>query len=392
MQIPVFIILLQSDKNRVQHIEQNLLPALKDANFDDITIINAVEGKTYDVVWEFISNKMSIDPNYRARSGQIACYQSHLLVWREAIRRGINRFAVLEDDCVLSHPELLIPCIEELPSDYDFLWLYTPNHQLKNNNAVQIPNKHYINKSYHQWCTVAYLTNINFVSSILPGLLMMRNNIDNVLCSVLGSRNYKSFSCKSCPFSNGGQLTDKKTGRETANEMGSNIWSTKIIQLVQDTKYELVQSVLHCIDNPLEVQSESNRPIRHWSTKEMLELCRLRFPKIYEIALVNPDNQKLIGLLCILYQYGGQFWPGFSAESACNLSPSTTDLLFAPRDGSIVGWIGEIASCIQHPIWFEILFECFVSGFPEEIVVSKQSLLSKYNIGTPKFSLRFNKD
>lgn len=223
---PVYIITLQSDQRRVDHVHDALVPSLRRLGFEDIVVHAAVEGRTNDLEKSLAAHNLTPTTAFlrKCKRGQLACYASHFAVWQAAMERGLDRVLILEDDAIVNdgaEADLGL-ILAELPEDAGVLWLYTPKHQLRNGPSVSVPGLQHLNKAYNQWCLVAYLLTRTYMSRIVELLREMRCPVDNAL-NVLAKRGtVPGYSCKAPPFACTGQL-----GRSLKNEsLSSNIWTT----------------------------------------------------------------------------------------------------------------------------------------------------------------------
>lgn len=166
----VFVVLLRRDAQRVQHVERRLLPHLPNAH-----VMDAVDGAT-DALAEFMEHRrMRVSADWARlggrlgplKAGQLACTCSHVAVWEEVARRGLEAAVVLEDDATLvdpaAFPRGLERVLAELADLGDWDWCYLFHHPymhkdlpLARRRADGAPFAA-LQRAFPTWGTVAYV-------------------------------------------------------------------------------------------------------------------------------------------------------------------------------------------------------------------------------------------
>ena len=120
--IPIFIILLERDLERVNHVNNNLKPLLEDP-----IIFPAIDGKTDQIESIMKRENLEISNSFKEKAlrGQIGCYLSHYLLWKHIVDSNISEAIIFEDDANITDTfyNSLNKIKEELPVDYKFLYL-----------------------------------------------------------------------------------------------------------------------------------------------------------------------------------------------------------------------------------------------------------------------------
>src|SRR5262245_50047054 len=123
--VPVFVILLESNQDRYCHVHGDVVPKLPICNIVKATNAEANE------IREFLRDN-KIDIRYNPLTlGKLACAISHIRTWKEIVVRDFEHAIVLEDDIAIREGFAL--CIrklmKELPIDFDMVHLYVSEHR-----------------------------------------------------------------------------------------------------------------------------------------------------------------------------------------------------------------------------------------------------------------------
>tara|TARA_R100001163_G_C5067780_1_gene207184 strand:+ start:1458 stop:2210 length:753 start_codon:yes stop_codon:yes gene_type:complete len=199
MNIDYFIILLESELDRVDHVNNTIKSIIHDIN-----IRNAIDGRklTNNQITSLISEGY-LYPNYKVnprlqipfKKGQIGCALSHIKLWESIANNGNNKdsdyFVIMEDDIILfNNFKLLIKSIiDELPDDFDYCNLYRhPKFRNKNeleNQELKIKNKFTITKCFPTWGTVCYLISKKGAEKFINLCKPIFNTIDEMIIEII---------------------------------------------------------------------------------------------------------------------------------------------------------------------------------------------------------------
>lgn len=130
----------------------------------DVKFWRAVDGSKDAKVKNLVH---SIKPKYPMNEGMIGCYLSHLNVYKDADKKGYERFLVLEDD-LLIHKELdkVLNNLLKVKEDWSLLYLCTPDWNWRNNkNNVVEGQPYYRGKRIDGTC--GYAINRKVVKEII---------------------------------------------------------------------------------------------------------------------------------------------------------------------------------------------------------------------------------
>jgi len=222
-QIPVHVILLYSDEKRIQHVENNVKN-----NINSVNILKAVSDKN-EINKCIKKFSITIDSKYKKTCtiGQLGCTFSHMLLWKNMVDNNIKEMIVLEDDVEIpsDYEDKIKNIVNELPEDYDFLYLFVHPVIIKNMESVEnqkytIPGKKLIVKGYKTWGTVGYLLTLKTAKMLLENFKNLRTNVDTQITGII--HEYKVFSVRDKFLSTVGQLRSKKKSKE----LKSNVWGT----------------------------------------------------------------------------------------------------------------------------------------------------------------------
>lgn len=242
MQLPdVFIATLMRDKERVEHVQNVLIPSLQSAEFPRIHVHEAVDGKSDALRQALVAEKMGIDEKY-GRSigvGQLGCYMSHYLIWKRALAAGLEDCIVLEDDAVfLTSKQHMVDLLHEARK-FDFVYLFTAPSHYKNDARVQLPFHTHLNNVYWQYGTVAYYVTRKGMETMLAELHMMACNVDEAIMKLVKGK-LRAASCKVIPFGTVGQIS----GYLKDEKFRSNIHHSKNASAIVSQVREALKAVV----------------------------------------------------------------------------------------------------------------------------------------------------
>lgn len=209
MQLPdVFIVTLMRDKDRVEHVQDVLIPSLQVAEFPRIHVQEAVDGKSSALRESLVAERMVVEEKYgkQCRVGQLGCYMSHYAVWKRALAEGLEHCVVLEDDAVFATDKEHINNVLQEAQHFDFVYLYTSSGQWKNDKRVQLPFYAHLNSAYRQYGTVAYYVTRKGMETLVDECRTMTCNVDETIMKLVTNRLHAA-SCKIVPFRTVGQVT-----------------------------------------------------------------------------------------------------------------------------------------------------------------------------------------
>jgi GR25 family glycosyltransferase involved in LPS biosynthesis len=146
---PVFVVSLESNFARVQHVKNMLKTISVNAE-----IVPAVDvGKiTRDELKQFIDKGDVAETYYDDLTpGELGCAMSHLSVWRKIVDAGFEQALVLEDDFMFcqNFSEKYYRLKNALPKDFDVTFLYLwlrkqyPVNPLASSPYIGIPSNPY---------------------------------------------------------------------------------------------------------------------------------------------------------------------------------------------------------------------------------------------------------
>jgi len=163
-----FNLLLKSDKKRVKHVNINLVK-----NIPNLEIFPAIEGKTNELEFYLEGRKINELFLKICRRGQLACFLSHLKIWKKMIQENIDEAVILEDDAKISEDfmENFLEIYYELPKDYNFVYLFL--HPKKPRDYDVIMKQSYsdhLNKGYPTYGFVAYVITKEFATEVLNSI------------------------------------------------------------------------------------------------------------------------------------------------------------------------------------------------------------------------------
>lgn len=233
--IPIRIILLERDKERVEHFN-NIIKIVPNAKK-----FSAIDGNTKEIEKLLEKYSIIISEDYKkVTRGQLGCTLSHISLWKWMIENNIEKSIILEDDVVIPLDFFLQmkEIILELPNDFDFMYLFVHPDKFKiisktSNNEYEI-NKNKIIKSYPTWGTVGYMLTLNCAKKLLNDFKILKTSIDSQLTTILHTK-YQTFSVKNIFLSTGGQLVSNKQFG-----MKSNIWNTPQFEINNFIKNNLL--------------------------------------------------------------------------------------------------------------------------------------------------------
>jgi len=221
------VILLERDEKRVKHYNEHIIKKIP-----SVKIFKAVDSKTEKI--EYLLNKFEIKLSNKyinkATRGQLGCTLSNISLWKEMVEKNIKNLLIIEDDVFIpdDFDNKMNELLKELPSDYDFLYLFVHPHNYiyideNNNSEYYIKGKNNIVKAYKTYGTVGYLISLNGAKKLLENFNILETTIDDQIKSLIHTLN--SFTVKYEFLSTIGQIK-----KESDNNIKSNVWNTEKFQ------------------------------------------------------------------------------------------------------------------------------------------------------------------
>ena len=223
--IPCHIILLERDSERVNHVENHILNKIPKA-----VKFSAIDYEKDDLSKIMEGLKVTITNEFRIKykSGQLACFLSHMSLWKKIVDDNIPEMIILEDDATIpdNFYEKLNEMRSELPSDYDILYLFIHPLQYKDvkvHTEHLIPGKNNIVKRYTSYGTVGYMMSLKAARYLLSTFKEINITVDNQLATIVGER--LCFNPAENFIGTAGQINPKDKDR-----FKSNIWWSDFVK------------------------------------------------------------------------------------------------------------------------------------------------------------------
>ena len=110
-------------------------------------------------------------------SGEVGCLLSHLEIYKKAIREGIGRYLVIEDDCEFDSNihEKFERYYKEVPKDWDLLY-FGGNH---NGKEIRLVSEH-VHRLHQTYTTHCYGVNTGFSQVLEKEIKIEKNNIKQI--------------------------------------------------------------------------------------------------------------------------------------------------------------------------------------------------------------------
>lgn len=297
----VYIVLLESNEHRKQHVEQNVLPKLK--NFLEVNVIPAVEGQTNDLKLTTRRIGLNLSEEYaeKAISGHLACTLSHYSIWSQFyLNSSATHAIILEDDAVVSSQfqaqvDQALQKVNGIDGEYwDFTYLYTPDEQTPAQwkkyagGLVAVP-------AFYQWCTVGYILTRPGAKRLLELFTKITTNVDTQIATCIRDTpgKLKAYTVFPSPVQTCGQVgsktqrgllksntwgTPKVAGQQTAGQ--SPLPNTELITLQRNPKSSTKMTDLE--RNVTIIVKTFQRPV---CFEAFMKSLRQFYPHIHVIAV-----------------------------------------------------------------------------------------------------------
>jgi len=366
-QTPIFILTLKSDLQRVQHVITKLVPKLNALGFKNIKCFQAIDAQTYDLDISFIQSRYTLHEEFKAkfRKGQLACYLSHIEIWKYCLAHNLDKVIVLEDDAVITGKfEDFCNIYHEVPKTFDLIHLYTPKHQIRHDQGMV--GKSFVNKGYRQWCTVGYLISMAGMTRLEKLSRNISTPIDSHISWLVENEKIEVYSCKICPVDSVGQLGH----RYQDEKLPSTIYSTDMI-----SDLAIFSSPGKNQSYPIHYFEETNSPssrlvslqdkllkcdwfhaagskILTWTPDKIAHLIQKEFPLIHQFAYSSTAGdekiRRKIEIACILYHLGGVVFLPNHCEKVDDLNFRENTVIWDDKSG-------VVSSSKNHIVWLHVL-------------------------------------
>lgn len=193
--IPVYVINLKKDKDRLNHMSTRLL----ELNIK-FSIIDAVLGSKLNEVDK--SKFKFLRPRREGKTwsdGQIGCFLSHYQTWCEIARSSEKYAVVLEDDLFIAD-DFKEVVTNSFDFDFDILRLeISPNLMKLSRNFKRATNKRIIREVFSDsWCTGAYMISQKAAKILIDSDPILHSTADEFLFSKSTSIISKKLNIYQC--------------------------------------------------------------------------------------------------------------------------------------------------------------------------------------------------
>lgn len=149
-----FVIISIND-NRIEN-KNNIRKVLDESKELNLDFLNATDvmqlknfmesNKDFKLTWEGF------------KLGEIGCFGSHYIAWKELAKSKHDYLLILEDDAYLDESFLLniSKLYQELPKDYDFFSIYVDKNQEDRYKPTMSISKN-LSRAYQDWSTLGYI-------------------------------------------------------------------------------------------------------------------------------------------------------------------------------------------------------------------------------------------
>jgi Glycosyltransferase family 25 (LPS biosynthesis protein) len=205
--VPVFVILLESNQERYCHVHGDVVPKLPIC--DIVKATNAEQ----DEIEEFLRHD-KIDVRYEPVTlGKLACTISHMRTWKEIVARDFEHAIVLEDDVAIREGFAFFigKLMRELPINFDLVHLYVSGDRSEWLRHAANTEKAYI-AYIPVWGRSAYLLSRSGARKLLLGFHAITNNGDFQISDMAKRGELSVYCAKQSYVDNLGQLSLQYNG------------------------------------------------------------------------------------------------------------------------------------------------------------------------------------
>lgn len=197
-----FVINLKKRKDRLQKFMLNY-KNLKDMNihvFEAIDPHNFIENKDKTICKNYQFDNSIID-KFKGTIGEVGCFLSHYLLWKECIKRN-EEILIFEDDCIVSDNFYILNSAlkykENISNDTEIIWVgtYQPSKQHRDiYPKIKDFTKyfHKIHLDYKQclypYCYIIYPKIASKLCKIVEETNMNLHAVDHFMCENTGNNN-----------------------------------------------------------------------------------------------------------------------------------------------------------------------------------------------------------
>ncbi|GAG65041.1 unnamed protein product, partial [marine sediment metagenome] len=240
--IPLYIILLANNKERVEHVNQNLIPAI-DKTLFDIQVFPANDFRSGHFFDDLSDSPFFFDSTYLqdCLAGKIACTVSHLNVWLDIIKKNHDIALVVEDDAKLldNFDHDIHHIFEELDEHpgWEMVYLHVFGKQYR-----EIEAENYLSKAYPTYCKCGYMLSQRGARKLLKFHSTINLTGDKILRRLVEKNLLNTLIVNKMAIGTAGQV--ERTYE--SESLTSNIWgSPKLIDVLAE---ETGKSPEHVID------------------------------------------------------------------------------------------------------------------------------------------------
>lgn len=227
---PVYVILLQRDSDRCEHVNKVLLPSLK--NFDNkVTVLDAVDGKTPRLDQLLAENNIVVPSGTRLSRAQQACFLSHYEIWKRVVDQKLECALIFEDDAVIvdsnKFSNQLISAVDQV-REYDADWLFLYTYVFKDHRKTQAVKdadpmkKELVMNAFFCYGTASYVISLKGAKVFLDKFRHFTKPVDTRISDLIVSESINShcYACKEVIVECAGQAASTYRGEK----LRSNIW------------------------------------------------------------------------------------------------------------------------------------------------------------------------
>jgi GR25 family glycosyltransferase involved in LPS biosynthesis len=206
--IPVFVILLESDQDRCLHVHMNVLPKLPIC--DVVSATSAAKGDLDNFLSE---EKLFLDIDASIAPGKIACSISHMRAWKAIIAQDLRDAIILEDDVAIrdGFSSFMRKLKRQLPVNFDMVHLYVSENRSEWLRLAATTKEAYVNY-IPLWGRSAYLLSRSGAEKLLSGFRTITAHGDRQISEMAQKGRLLVYCASESYVNNLGQLTWQYNG------------------------------------------------------------------------------------------------------------------------------------------------------------------------------------
>ena len=111
-------------------------------------------------IYSFLKNNKDFYFSWgKFKVGEVGCFASHYLIWKELLNSNYDYILVFEDDANIhdNFIDIFKNSLNNVPSDYDLLSIYVDKNQYDRFNEKEHQVNSLIAKAYQDWSTLCYV-------------------------------------------------------------------------------------------------------------------------------------------------------------------------------------------------------------------------------------------